>query len=222
MRRLTLEFLKEEVEKLHGSIPLHQMKTFEILQFLRHDEEEFAAICRIEPQDEATVFANLTSEEGLDSGSLSGAQILEKEKNGAYIVFVKHRPIPVDASSDLLRGEGGYLVSTEIREDKIKMTYLGTGKQVKTILEKIRQHGIRYKILSLTDAKFSLNSPLNGLTEKQRKVLTTAYKLGYYCLPRKISTEQLAKKLNLHKSALAAHRRKAELRLITQVLKEQI
>jgi predicted DNA binding protein len=52
-------------------------------------------------------------------------------------------------------------------------------------------------------------------------VLLAAYKFGYYSLPRKIGSEQLAKKLSLHKSALAAHRRKAELRLITQVLKEQ-
>lgn len=220
MRRLTIEFSKDEVGKIHESIPIHNIKTLEILQFLRHDEEELAAICRIEPQDGATEFANLTSEEGFAGGSFSGAQILEKEKNGAYIAFVKHRPIPVDISSSLLRGEGGYLVSTEIREGKIKMTYLGTSKQIKTILEKIHQHGIRYRILLLTDAKFSLNSPLNFLTEKQRRVLTTAYKLGYYSLPRKTNTEQLAKKLNLHKSALAAHLRKAELRLVTEILKE--
>ncbi len=219
MRRLTLEFQKEEVEKLHGTIPMHSIKTFEILQLLRHDPEEFAAICRIEPIDEKVVFANLASDEGLEG--VSGAQILEKEKSGSYIIFVKHRPVPVDMASDLFKGEGGYVLSTEIREDKVKMTYMGTAQQAKAILEKIRQHGIRYKILSLTDAKFSINSPLNGLTEKQRKVLIVAYKLGYYSLPRRISTEQLAKKLNLHKSALQVHRRKAELRLIAEVLREQ-
>ncbi len=221
MRRLTIEFSKDEVFKIHQSIPIHNIKTLEILQVLRHDQEEFAAICRIEPQNEATEFTNLTSEDFAD-GSLSGAQILEKEKNGAYIVFVKHKPVPVDLSSDLLKGEGGYFISTEIREDKIKMTYLGTSKQAKNILERFRQHNLRYKILSLTDAKFSFNSPLNGLTEKQRKVLTTAYRLGYYSMPRKIDSLQLAKKLNIHKSALATHRRKAELRLITQVLKEAV
>lgn len=219
MRRLILEFQKQEVEKLHGAIPLHDIKTFEIIQLLRHDEEEFAAICRIEPTNADMDFSNLTSDEGLEN--FSGAQILEKEKSGAYIIFVKHKPVPVDLTSSLFKGEGGYVVSTEIHEDRVKMTYLGTAKQIKDILDAINQHSVRYKILSLTDAKFSLNSPLNGLTEKQRKVLIAAYDLGYYSLPRRISTEQLAKRLNLHKSALQVHRRKAEMRLIAEVLKER-
>ncbi len=219
MRRLILEFLKEEVEKLHGEIPMHNIKTFEIIQLLRHDEEEFAAICRIEPIREDIQFDNLTSEEGLEN--FSGAQILEREKSGSYVIFIKHKPVPVDVASSLFKSGRGYILSTEVHEDKIKMTYLGTAKQIQEILLTIRQHGVRYKILSLTDAKFSLNSPLNSLTEKQRKVLITAYNSGYYSFPRRISTEQLAKKLNLHKSALQVHRRKAELRLIEKILQEQ-
>jgi hypothetical protein len=220
MRRLKVEFTKDEFVKLHGSVPMHHIKTFEVIQFLRLDEEEFAAICRIEPESDEFTPSNFSSEEL--GGDFSGAQILEKEKNGGYIVFIKHKPAPpFDNSDALLNGTGGYLVSTEIREDKITMTHLGTSRQIKNILDRFRKNGIRYKILSLTDAKFSVNSPLNGLTEKQRKVLITAYKLGYYSLPRKVSTEQLAKKLNLHKSALQVHRRKAELGLITEVLKEQ-
>ncbi len=219
MRRLILEFAKEDVEKLHGEIPMHNIKTFEIIQLLRHDMEEFAAICRIEPTEENIQFTNLTSEEGLEN--FSGAQILEREKSGAYIIFIKHKPVPIDVTSALFKSDGGYIVSTEIHESRIKMTYLGTAKQIKEILDTIRQHGVRYKIISLTDAQFSLNSPLNGLTEKQRKVLITAFNLGYYSLPRRINTEQLAKKLNLHKSALQVHRRKAEMKLIAEVLKEQ-
>ena len=72
----------------------------------------------------------------------------------------------------------------------------------------------------LTEAKFSLDSPLSVLTEKQKNVLITAYKLGYYDVPRKISSEQLSKKLNLHSSAFVAHRRKAEKRLLAQIIKE--
>jgi predicted DNA binding protein len=183
--------------------------------------EELAAICRIEPEDTSYDFGDLIAKTVLIDDNFSGAQVLEREKSGAYIVFVKHKPIPIDFSFNPLKGDGGYLISTEIREGKIKMTYLGTVKQIKNILDELEQHGPTYRIVSLTDAKFSLNSPLNSLTEKQRRVLTTAYKLGYYSLPRKINSQQLAKKLNLHKSALVTHRRKAELRLITQVLKEQ-
>jgi len=107
-----------------------------------------------------------------------------------------------------------------MRQGNFKMTFLGSIKQIRETLRTIERSGMRYRIVSLADAKFSPDSPLNALTEKQRKVLIAAYKLGYYNLPRKISSEQLAKKLNLHKSALATHRRKAELRILTQMLKE--
>jgi hypothetical protein len=219
MRRLILEFALKEFEKIHETGPLKHIKTFEVIQFLRLDNEEFAAICRIETKDETPEFSSLTKEAGLVKGFSEGAQLLEREKSGAYIVFIRHSIVPFGFSVNNLIA-GGYLVAAEIREEKMKVTYLGSVKQVKTILNTLRHQEIRYKILSLTDAKFSVNSPLNFLTEKQRRVLIASYKFGYYSLPRKTSSEQLAKKLNLHKSALATHRRKAELRLITQVLKE--
>ena len=70
------------------------------------------------------------------------------------------------------------------------------------------------------DAIFSPNSPLQRLTEKQRDVLIKSYKLGYYDRPRKISSEELAHRVNLAKSTWVAHRRKAERRLLTEVLNE--
>jgi hypothetical protein len=221
MRRLILEFSKKEFSKIHEPGPLNLIKTFEILQFLRLDNEEFAAICRIETQQEMPELSDLFGKTSGDDNFSEGAQILEREKSGAYIVFVRHNPIPFGLNINHLIG-GSYLVAAEIREGKVKIIYLGTVKQTKTVLENLKRHGLRYKILSLTDAKFAPNSPLNFLTEKQRRVLFAAYKFGYYSMPRKIDSEQLAKKLSLHKSALAAHRRKAELRLITQVLKEQV
>jgi predicted DNA binding protein len=51
-------------------------------------------------------------------------------------------------------------------------------------------------------------------------VLIAAYKLGYYDVPRRITSEELAKKLDPVKSTLSAHVRKAERRLLTEMLNE--
>ena len=87
-----------------------------------------------------------------------------------------------------------YFVSREVREGKVRLTFLGSSFQIGKILEEVQRRGRRYRIVSVIDAKFSLDSPLNVLTQKQREVLIAAYKLGYYNLPRKITSEQLAKK----------------------------
>jgi len=216
MRRLILDFNKEDEMYENSSSKLKNVKTLEQLQVLRLDREEIAMICRIELEE---AVSNIEDYIKLINVNAFEVKLLEREKTGAYIVFVKvKRPTSHPGYSSIGKDDA-YFVSREIREGKVKVTFLGNAKQIKKTLEALQRSGRRYRIISLTDAKFSIDSPLNTLTEKQRKVLLTAYKLGYYNLPRKISSEQLAKKLNIHKTALVNHRRKAELRILTQMLK---
>ncbi len=72
-------------------------------------------------------------------------------------------------------------------------------------IKKITALGIRHRVVLLTEANFSPDSPLSKLTEKQREVLIAAYKLGYYDIPRRINSEKLAKKLNIGGSTLGEH-----------------
>ena len=111
----------------------------------------------------------------------------------------------------------------EITDGTAKVTFLGTARQIRNqlrALEKAAERGIHYKIISLTDARFPADSPISRLTDKQRKVLITAYKLGYYDAPKRVSSEDLARKLGLVKSTFVAHRRKAERRLLDEMLSE--
>jgi predicted DNA binding protein len=108
----------------------------------------------------------------------------------------------------------------EIRDERVKTGFVGKSGRISKFLEEMKRAKVRYKILSLTDAKFSLDSPLSKLTNKQRTILSSAYNLGYYDIPRRFDSEQLAKKLNLGKSTVAEHLRKAERRLITEVISQ--
>lgn len=117
--------------------------------------------------------------------------------------------------------ESGYLFPPlGISEGKVRISFLGSEQQVKEFMEKIDAIGIRYRVVLLADANFSPISPLNKLTEKQREVLIAAYKLGYYDIPRKITSEALANKLGLVDSTVVEHLRKAEQRLMTQILEQ--
>ena len=108
----------------------------------------------------------------------------------------------------------------EIRNGKVKVTFLGSAKQVRDFIKLFEDAGIHTRIISLTDAKFPPHSPLSRLTEKQRRVLITAYTLGYYDVPKKIGLVQLAEKLDLAHSTLDVQLRRGERRLLNHIIDE--
>ena len=217
MRRLILEVSEKELPKIRIKMPgFHKIKSLELLHFLRHDPEEFAAVWRIELRD-----ANDKIQDLLTNDFLAEAQVLDYEKNGKYTVFMRTGPI-ISSALNFIDASGGYLFSPlEIRDEKLKISFIGNESQVQEFLKRLSEIGIHYRVASLADASFSPDSPLNKLTEKQRAVLVAAHKLGYYEVPRKINSEQLAKKLGIGDSTLVEHLRKAEQRLINHILTEQ-
>lgn len=215
MRRLIGEVSLPDIDRLMltGELPIRQVEFFEVLDVLRQDPEEYAVVARIAFKDPAYQ---------LKDSLLLGheMQILDRDSHGVYTVFIKGKPRSRSKSS-LIMNVGGYLTTPlEIRDGRVRLTFLGNTEQVKGFLQLFEKAGAHCNVVSIEDANFSPTSPLNRLTEKQRRVLITSYRMGYYDMPRRASSIQVAQKLRLGSSTLVAHRRKAERRLLTQVLKE--
>lgn len=120
MQRLTLEFPRGEINRIERRDPFQNIQSIEILHFLRQDKKEFSLICRIELTDsEASIKQALTNNQS------ANAQILERESSGAYILFIKGRARKNYAGTSLLRNSGGYLVSVELNDKRIRTTYIG-------------------------------------------------------------------------------------------------
>lgn len=216
MRRLILEVSQKELVKAGIELPpLKIIKSLELLYFLRQNADEFAAISRIEFND-----PNSKIEDLLKGGLLVDAQIIEHERNGSYIVFIRSGP-SLSSVLNYIGMEGGFLFPPlGVADSKVRFSFLGSEQQIKQFMETINGIGIRYRVVLLADADFSPISVLNHLTQKQREVLVTAYKLGYYDIPRKITSEELAGRLGLVNSTVVEHLRKAEQRLIVHILEQ--
>jgi hypothetical protein len=219
MRRLILEISEKELLKAGIELPpLKKIKSLELLYFLRQDDQEFAAISRVEFKD-----VNSKPQELLEDGLLIDAQVIEKEKDGTYVVFFRSGSPSLSSALSYIGLDGGYLFPPlGIADGKVKFSFLGNEQQVKDFMEKIDALAIHYRVVLLADANFSPISPLNQLTAKQQEVLLEAYKYGYYDIPRKITSEALAGKLCLVNSTVVEHLRKAELRLIKQIIENKI
>jgi DNA-binding MarR family transcriptional regulator len=225
MRRVILEVPIEEIEKFGAKDLYQKIKSFEVLHLLRYDQKEFAAICRIEFANASTKLADLFP------GEKIRAQMLEQEKENIFTYFMKgdmqaHARAVKELThfdTQWLMGFAGtevYFELIEFKDRRLKISFMGNPRQVKALLELLEKGKIQHRIVSVTDAKVALHSPLDCLTEKQRNVLVTAFECGYYDLPRKTSSKELAKKLNLKSPTLVEHRRKAERRVLAELLRE--
>jgi hypothetical protein len=219
MRRLILEISEKELLKAGIELPpLKKIKSLELLYFLRQNDQEFAAISRVKFKDAST-----NPQEIMEDGLLTDAQVIEKEKDDTYLVFFRSGSPSLSSALSYIGLDGGYLFPPlGFVDGKVKFSFLGNEQQIKDFMEKIDALAIHYHVVLLADANFSPISPLNKLTAKQQEALIAAYKYGYYDIPRRITSEELAKKLGLVNSTVVEHLRKAELRLIKQVIENKI
>jgi len=213
MRRLVVEISQDEISKFSPSAELlEKIESLEIIYHLRFDKDGFAGICRIKVKD-----SNLDLRRLVGVGGLVRLELLSDEKD-EHIVYMETRT----RNMAWFRGPDSpevYLCPPiEFKDRKLKLTFVGNLNEIKKLLARAEKVGQKFKILSMTDARFSPDSILHVLTEKQRKILSLAYTNGYYDVPRKIDSEKLAQMLKIVKSTLVEHLRKAEKRLITDIM----
>jgi predicted DNA binding protein len=85
----------------------------------------------------------------------------------------------------------------------------GERKSVRDFIFRLEEDGCKVKIVSLRDPEKE-----EILTERQEEILRTAYELGYFEYPKKVSIKELAEKLNMSISTLSEMLRKSEKRVL--------
>jgi hypothetical protein len=218
MRRVTLEFNYQDAWKqIFGSYA----EKVEILEGLRCfkcdcnlDSIAIAIICRIKLKDKSMNVKDLVGK-----GLLTNIEILYKEKDGSQVVFIEGRlrvpQLPKGARlPKLLAARPPDFLDV----DRMKVEVLGREMDIKKILQNASRWSNTYKILGLASIDTKEEPLLSKLSMKQRQALLTAFALGYYDVPRKISSEELSTHLNADKSTVVEHLRKAEKKLIDRII----
>jgi len=226
MRRLVVEisadqFQREEDQAIpQGVLDLRKVKSLEMLHILRMAPGEVAAVVRIELKDPTVRVEEILGMEGSLQDVKLETELLEKESETVFTYFMRINRVRPSPSQIGLGSMPYFSPPLEYKDGKLRLGVLGSSAQIRRYLAIVSQSKIKCRVVSLTDAKFPPNSSIGRLTDKQRRVLLTAYKLGYYDVPRRITAEKLARKLSLVKSTFSAHVRKAERRLLAEMLSE--
>ncbi len=220
MKRLTLEFPYQQLwGRLFG--PNHdRVEVIEATKSLKCDFEGLAVICRIRFKDKKMKAADLVGK-----GAVRSVETLYEHKDGSLVVFIQGKPV-VHAPKELRRKDPNVprpgLVSAGPPEfvdvDRMKVQFLCRDEEVPKILDFYEKTKLPHRLVEISSLQSASESDLSRLTAKQRQALLAAYSLGYYDVPRRISSEELAKRLKLGTSTYAEHLRKAERTLLASIL----
>src|SRR5438309_4919673 len=167
MRRITVELTAADITKAFGKSHRFndQVKSVEVLTFLKSTPQEVVEICRVQLKDPAgsikDVFADPSEE----------VSVLRQEAVDTYVCFYRKRPVR-RLLSIISSVPGGYLsVPYEVRDGRLRVSLLGNSRSVRSILKSLKRAELHATIDWLTVAVFSLNSHREYCTEKQKTVI---------------------------------------------------
>ena len=213
MRKLTIELkVKEEIlERLN--FLLDKAESIELIELIKLDFKKGVKMG----------IAALTMKEGYTIEDINIPEYMEmltvlKKEGSRYIIvskvkFLKKfiglaKKFDIDIIWD---------TPSIFTKDKMTISVTGTEKNLKKFLEVIKNLG-KIKSISFKKATFNEQTILSCLTEKQKGILIAAKKNGYYSYPRKINSQELSEKVGLSKPTVVQHLRKAEVRLVSNIL----
>ncbi len=215
MRLMVVDVPRPALGRMLGwPASLDALRSVKLVSYVRTDPKEVATIWHVN-------FPGGPSKlEALFPRNRTRVRVLESTSDGEYILFVRQRQGGRPAGIQNLFAKAGahVVLPYEINEETVRLTYLGTGVQLRRVVAYLRREGVEARILSVTEARFGLDSPLTRLTSKQRQVVLAAFDSGYYEIPRRTGSRQLATKLRIRAGTLVAHRRKAEARIMAAVI----
>jgi hypothetical protein len=215
VRRVVIQLPDQETTKLGNyTIELsREVESLDVIHHVKHGIEGSAVVCRVRPKDSfkdkvAGVIFKFTKFE-----------VLSQENDG-LIVYIAAEAAPMSPGTP--NPPKVYLnFPFEVRAGNRRVTFLGYGVEIKKLFRWFKKNRVNFEVLSNTDARFSPNSLLHGLTHQQRNALHSAYAGGYYEQPRKVNLDALARKQNVNKSTFAEHLLKAENYTISRAMADE-
>ena len=216
MRRITMEFDYQKAWKWIFGSNSEKVEVLEALRCFKCDTQGLAIICRIRLKDRKITIQDLLMGKGL----LTNIELLYKEKDGSLVVFIEGRSCVPKPPKDIKEPKMLMTRPPDFLDvDRMKVEMIGKENEIKKLVHYANKWGDNsFKILGLTSIDAKGESLLSKLTSRQRQILLTGYALGYYDVPRRISSDDLSRHLNVDKSTIVEHLRKAERKLIDSII----
>ena len=219
MKKMSISLTMNDLifNMINKYVPINAIASSEVLDIVKIDMDNFYKI----------VLVKITMKEGYTTKVLEDSEQVEIistiNKDDQSITCLMKGKFPIQLFAKLAKLTEKFNLNviwdipTRMNGKEILLSVLGDEKELNKVAKACKLLGTINKI------SFSKNflqgiDILQCLTEKQRKILIEAKKVGYYEYPRKIDSTTLSEHVSLSKSTTIEHLRKAENKLISTVL----
>ena len=218
-----------------SDFPIELLKHAQILHMLRFDSVGYMFVCKMLAQKWSEYEKNpsLSSRSTSPSRGKISARVLSREsKSGAVVLQVSGRWIEegrklndrelreFDFFRSIEKAPHYVLQNPVISGQAISFKFAADGKQIRQLLSGLDELKIPHKVKKLGRIGTKAQSMLNDLTWQQARVLKLAHTMGYYDIPRRTNTEELAKMLKMNKATVGEHLRRAEKHVFDKLVEE--
>jgi len=215
MRKVTLEIELSEMAKEARRPTFEHVYSYEVLEVLKMDYEQALFVDLIE-----CVTREGVSIHDLDTiGNMEVLSVIRSEGNAHTCLVKGHEEGEAKDDYKELDLDLIYTTPSFQSEDRIVISFIGAQKNLMRFVDLMKDEKIG-KITNMTfkRAAYQKKDVISVLTDKQREVVVAAYKHGYYDLPKGIGSDRLAERVGISKPTMLEHLRKAERRIIQEIL----
>jgi len=224
MKTISLEFKTEDLEAI-GLIPhgfFSRYEEVELLETLRLERGWRLQLLRVRRRGPLATAAELARESqrirrlyGLERFEL----VERRSRTRDYILLVRQRNPPEIAR--LLTVAGGEITpvaSFHADPTHTVASFYGEDVALRRVVARLTRDGMPFQILRASGRPYWGPSGWEDLTERQRAIISRAWALGYYAVPRRVTLTRLARLTGQSPPALSKMLRRAEGRLVARFL----
>jgi len=200
------------VRKLQSNL-LEHIENFEMLEMLRLDLEKGVKVLL----GEMTLYKGSTLNDIKWPGNVEYT-VLKEDGRKYVVIFTARAPNRIwKKMANKFTGDVIWTTPTYWKGRHMTLSCIGEDEELKKITKAMGLFGTISNI-RFHKAVYQEHNVLSVLTDKQKEIVIAAKHSGYYDYPRKIDAAGLAEKVGVSKATVVEHLRKAEGRLMANIL----
>jgi predicted DNA binding protein len=214
MRKVIIEIEPYETTKEVQRPMFTHIRSYEVLEVLKMDHVKGLYVDLIE----CHLKENVSIDELTSIGNMDILSVIRSEGDKHICLVLGHER---EEANDMFKNAELNLIYTApslISEDRIVVSFISGHKDMMRFVELVKAHVGKVINMTFKQSTYEKKDLLSVLTDKQRGVMIAAYRNGYYDIPRKISSDMLSQKVNISKPTLMEHLRKAERRILAEMM----